>query len=145
MQGQLEADLEDPEGGVRPEYVVHDHDAGAVHHADAHGGTCPRREVVGIGDRARAQLVQVEVRVPQLQQAGTELIFVRVPVLLNKAMRLERLEQTVHSRPSQAEAVRQLADAEAPRAACECFQDRCGAVDGLNRAASSIFARIRHC
>ena len=48
--------------------------------------------------RAPAQLVEVEVGVAELQQAGAELVLVGVAVLLDEAVRLQRLQQAVDGR-----------------------------------------------
>ena len=81
-----------------------DHDdARAVHHADAHRGVGARGEPLGVDERAAAQLVEVEVGVAELQQAGAELVLARVAVLLDEAVRLKGLQQTVdrgRGRPS---------------------------------------------
>ena len=61
VQRKLQAHLEHAERGVRPEHVVDDDDACPMHHADPHRGPSPRGEMVGVGDRSRAQLVEVEV------------------------------------------------------------------------------------
>ena len=87
MRGQLGADLEDLERGVGPEDVVDDGDRRAVQDADAHGGAGAGGEPLGVHERARAQLVEVEVGVAELQQPGAELVLVRVAVLLDEAVR----------------------------------------------------------
>ena len=92
---QLGADLEDLERRVRPEDVVDDDDARAVHHADANGRVRPGCEPVGVDSERDPQLVQVEVGVAELEQARAELVLVRVAVLLDEAVGLERLEQAV--------------------------------------------------
>ena len=92
------------------------------------------------------QLVgHAETYVAQLQQAGPELIFVRVTILLDEAMGLQRLEQAVHGRPGQAKPVGELAHAQPARTAGERFQDGRRTVDRLDRAALSLLFRIRHC
>ena len=58
-----------------------------------------------------------------MQQAGAQLVLVRVAVLLDEAVRRERLQQAVDRRPREAELVGDLADAEPPRAAREGLQD----------------------
>ena len=146
MQRKLEADLEHPECRVRAENVVHDHHARAVHDADPNRGARPGGEVVGVGDRARTQLVQVEVGVAKLKQARAELVLVGMAVLLDETVGLERLQQAVDSRPGEAEPVGQLADAEAPWTAGEGLQDRRRPVDRLDRSTPSLaWVRIRHC
>ena len=84
-----------------------------------------------------------------MQQAGAELVLVRVAVLLDEAVRLERLEQPVDRRPREAELVGELADAEPARAAGERLEDARRAVDRLDRAAppgtGRLFSQIRHC
>ena len=74
--GQLGADLEHLEGGVGAEDVVDDDDRGAVQHADADGRLRAGGEPVGVDERARAQLVVVEVGVAEVQQPGAELVLV---------------------------------------------------------------------
>ena len=88
-------DLRDLQRGAGAEDVVDDHDGRRVHHAHAHCGVGSLRQPLGVDDRARAQLVQVEVGVPQLEQAGAELVLVRVSARPDEAVRLERLEQAV--------------------------------------------------
>ena len=137
MRRQLRADLEDLEDGVRPEHVVHDHDRRAVQDADAHGLAARLREPLGVHDRARAQLVVVEVGVAEVQQPRAELVLVGVAVLLDEAVRLQRLQQPVHRGPRQAELVGELADAEPARPAGERLEDPRRAIDGLDRAAAA--------
>ena len=111
-----------------------DDDRGAVHHADPHGGVGALRQPLGVDDRAAAQLVQVEVGVAELEQSGAELVLVGVPVLLDEAVREQRLEQAVDGGPGEVEPVGELAYAEASRARRERLQDARRAVDGLDRA-----------
>ena len=102
--------------------------------------------MVRMRDRAGAQLVEVKVRVPELEQARTELVLVRIAVLLHEAVRLKGLEQAVDSGPGEAETFRELADAEPAGSARQRLQDRRGAVDRLDRrAALASCAIIRHC
>jgi hypothetical protein len=82
----------------------------------------------------RAQLVVVEVGVAEVQQAGAELVLVGVAVLLDEAVRLQRLEEPVDGRARHAELVGELRHAEPPRARGEGLQDPRRAVDGLDRA-----------
>src|SRR5207237_5795100 len=112
VKRQLDADLEHAEGGVGAEHVMDHDDARAVHHAHAHSRPGPARKMVRMRDRAGAQLVEVKVRVPELEQARTELVLVRIAVLLDEAVRLKGLEQAVDSGPGEAETFRELADAE---------------------------------
>ena len=68
-----------------------------------------------------------------------------VAVLLDEAVGLERLEQAVDGRRGEAEALRELGDAEPPRAAGEDLEDPRGAVDRLDRAALGELARWSRC
>ena len=81
----------------------------AVQHADAHRGLRLRsaRRSAWTSERA-AQLVEVEVGVAEMQQPRPELVLVGVAVLLDEAVRLERLQQAVDGRPRHAELVGQL-------------------------------------
>src|SRR5207245_2838791 len=80
------------------------------------------------------------------EQARTELVLVRIAVLLHEAVRLKGLEQAVDSGPGEAETFRELADAEPAGSARQRLQDRRGAVDRLDRrAALAGCAIIRHC
>ena len=106
MHGQLGAHLEDLKRGVGPEDVVDDDHGGAVHHADAHGGVRALGETLRVHDRAAAQLVQVEVGVAELEQPGAELVLVGVAVLLDEAVREQRLEQAVDRGPRELQAGR---------------------------------------
>jgi len=100
-----------------------------VQHADAHGLAGAVREPFGVHERARPQFVEVEVGVAQVQQAGAELVLVRVAVLLDESVRRQRLEQAVDGRSREAELVGDLADPEPPRTAPEDLQDARRAVD----------------
>ena len=113
MRGELRADLEHLERRVGPEHVVHDRDRRAVQHADADGRAGALREPLGVHDRARAQLVEVEVGVAEVQQPGAELVLVRVAVLLDEAVRRQRLQQPVDGRAREAELIGELAHARA--------------------------------
>ena len=145
MGGQLRADLEDLERGVGAEDVVDDDDGGAVENADAHGGVGAVGQPLGVDERAPAQLVVVEVGVAEVQEAGAELVLVGVAVLLDEAVRLQRLEQAVHGRPGHAELVGELRHAEPPRAGGERLEDARGAVDGLDRAPRAAGREIIDC
>ena len=92
----------------------------------------PQREQLRPGQRARAQLVQVEVPIAQVQQLRPQLILVAVGVLLDQAVRLQRPQKPVHGPLGEVEPDRDLADAEAPGAAAQGLQNADGAVDGLN-------------
>ena len=113
-------------------------DRRAVQHADADGGAGALREPLGVHDRARAQLVEVEVGVAEVQQPGAELVLVGVAVLLDEAVRLQRLQQPVHGRPREPELVGELAHAEPPRPAGQRLEDARRAVDRLDRPAPSL-------
>ena len=56
-------------------------------------------QALRVDDRAAAELVEVEVRVAELEQARAQLVLVGVAVLLDEAMREERLQQAVDGRP----------------------------------------------
>ena len=148
VRGQLRADLEHLEDGVGPEDVVHDDDGRAVQDADAHGRLRARREALRMHERARPQLVVVEVGVAEVQQARAELVLVGVAVLLDEAVRLQGLQQAVDGRPRHPELVGELRHAEAPRPGGERLEDPRRAVDGLDRAPPATGAQIiciRHC
>ena len=134
MGGQLRADLEHLEGGVGPEDVVDDDHGRSVEDADANGGLSAGGEPLGVDERARAQLVVVEVGVAEVQEAGPELVLVGVAVLLDEAVRLQRLEQPVDGRAGHAELVGELRHAEPPRAGGQRLEDPRRPVDGLDRA-----------
>ena len=89
-------------------------------------------QVVGPGERAAAQLVDVQVDVPELEQRGAELVLAALGLLLDEAFLLERLEQPVHRALGEPEALRQLGHAEPARAAAQRLQDRCCSLDGLD-------------
>src|SRR5260370_20745195 len=108
MQWQLQAHLEDAECAVGTEHVVDDDDARSVHHPTPDRRAGSRGQPVRIRDRARAQLVEVEVRVAELEQAWPQLVFVGVPVLLYESVRLQRLEQPVDRRARPPQPVGQL-------------------------------------
>ena len=105
MEGEEGADLEDLKARVGPKDVVHHEDAVAVGGAHSHGFLGARREQLRPGERARAELVQVEEAVAELEERRTELVLVAVGVLLDEAVLLERPEEAVHSRLRQAEAL----------------------------------------
>jgi len=55
-----------------------------VHDADPHGGVRSAREPLGVDDRPRPKLIEVEIGVAELEQAGPELVLVRIAVLLDE-------------------------------------------------------------
>jgi hypothetical protein len=142
---QLGAHLEDLERRVRAEDVVDDHHRGAVHHPDSHGGVRALRESLGVHYRAAAELVQVEVGVAELEQARSELVLVRVAVLLDEPVGEKRLEQAVDGGAGELEPVRELAHTQPPRSRREGLQNASSAVDGLDRAALGRTLTIRYC
>ncbi len=144
MQRQLQSDLEDAERRIGTEYVVDDHDARPMHDPDPHRRARSRGQPVGIRDRAGAQLVEVEIRVAELEEPGPELVLIGVPVLFYESMRLQRLEQPVDRWTRQPEPVGQLADAQPAGPARERLEDCGGAIDRLDRRTPG-FVIIRHC
>ena len=85
---------------------------------------------------------------PRCSRPGAELVLVGVAVLLDEAVRLQRLQQPVDGRPRHPELVGELRHAEPPRAGGQRLQDPRRAVDGLDRApraAGSEIIRVRHC
>jgi hypothetical protein len=138
------APTEHLERGVRPEDVVDHDDVRAVHHAHAHGGLRALGQPLGVHDRATAQLVEVQIRVAELQQPGAELILVRVAVLFHEPVGLQRLQQSVHGRTREPQPIGQLADAQPPRPAGERLENARGAIYGLDHS-SALGCAIRHC
>jgi hypothetical protein len=133
VDGQLGSDLEHLERGAGAEDVV-DHDHGrSVHDADAHRCGGALGESLGVDDRAPAQLVEVEVGVPEMEQARAELVLLGIAILLDEAVRLQRLKQSVDGRPGDVETLGQLADTQAPRPAGEGPEDPRRAIDRLDR------------
>ena len=61
MKRQLQTDLEHTKGGIWAEHVVDDHDACAVHDANANRSPGAGCQVIRMADRARPQLVEVEI------------------------------------------------------------------------------------
>src|SRR6476661_1995921 len=102
--------------------MVHNDHIGAVHNPDADSGGRAKGEPIRVTDRARAQLVQVQVRVAKLEKARAKLVLVGVLVLLDKSVGLERLQQAVHRRSRQTEAVSQLAHPQATRSAGQSLE-----------------------
>jgi hypothetical protein len=98
VQRQDRAHLEHLQARVRPEDVVDDERPIAVRHGDAHRLADPRREELRPCERARAQLVQVEIAVPELEELWAELVLVRVEVLLDEPVLLERPQEAVDRR-----------------------------------------------
>ena len=132
MHRQQRADLEQLQARVGPEDVVHDEDAARVRHADADRLADAGREQLRPGERARAELVQVEIAVPELEELRAELVLVGVEVLFDEAVLLERPEQAVHRRLRQPDPVGEVGEAQPPRVLAERLQDAHGTVDGLN-------------
>ena len=121
---------------------MHDNGRSAVHDTDADSGLGAHRKLGGVRDRARTQLVDVEIRVAELEQARTQLVFLRDAVLFDEPLSQQRLQKTVHGRTREAELVGQLADAQPPRTTGECFENCGGAIDRLDGGRSPA---IRHC
>jgi len=132
VQRQERTHLEHLQARVRPEDVMDDEHALAVGDADADRLADPRGEQLRPRERARPQLVEVEVAVPELEQLRAELVLVGVEVLLDEAVLLEGAEQTVDGRLCEPDAVGEIAQAEAPRMLSERLQDPHRAVDRLN-------------
>jgi hypothetical protein len=128
----LSADLEDLQRLVRTEDVVHHDHARPVHHADSNRGVGALGQSLCGDERPRAQLVEVQVGVSELQQPGPELVLPRPAVLLDEAMGLQRLQQAVHGGRRQLESQSQLGHAEAPRTSRERLEDASCAVDRLD-------------
>jgi hypothetical protein len=100
---ELGADLEDLQCLVRTEDVMHHDHARAVHHAHSDRGVGALGEPLGWDERPRAQLVEVEVGVSELQQSRPELVLARRAVLLDEAVGLQGLEHPVHGGQRQLE------------------------------------------
>ena len=93
-------------------------------------------------DAPPSQLVDIEERVAELEQPGTELVFLGVGILLHEAVDDERLEQPVDGGTRKPEPIRQLTDPKALRSTGQGLQYRRRPVNGLDRG-TSVF--IRHC
>jgi len=132
MHRQKRADLEQLQARVRSKHVVDDQDAARVRDADADRLAHARREQLGPGERTRAQLVQVEIAVAELEQLRAELILVGVEVLLHEAVFLERPEQAVDRGLREPDAVGEVGEAEPPRMLAEGLQDADSPINGLN-------------
>ena len=150
MRRQLSSHLRDLQSGVRPEDVMHHDHRRSVHHPHAHGRIRPLGETLGVHDRAAAQLVQVEVRIAELKQAGAELVLVRIAVLLDEAVRLERLQKPVDGGSCEPQPIGELAHSKPPRATPQGLQDAGRAVDRLDHSplrATPLCSvpSIRHC
>jgi hypothetical protein len=125
---------------------MHDDDARPVHDPDPDGSVGAAGEPIGVDERARAQLVEVEVGVAELEQPRAELVLVGVAVLLDEAVCLERLQQAVHGGAGEVETVGDLADAETAGTARQHLQNAGRAIDRLDRAATlGLASAIRHC
>jgi len=133
VQRQDRAHLEHLQARVRPEDVVDDERPIAVRHGDAHRLADPRREELRPCERARAQLVQVEIAVPELEELWAELVLVRVEVLLDEPVLLERSQEAVDRRLRQPDPVREVAQAEAAGMLAQGFENTDRPVHGLNR------------
>ena len=83
--------------------------------------------------RPRAQLVQVEVAVAEVQELRPELVLVAIRMLLDEIVGLQRAQEPVHRALGQPQANRELADAKAASAATQGLQDANRAIDGLNQ------------
>jgi len=129
---QERADLEQLQARVRPKDVMDDEDASRVRDADAHRFADARREQLRPGERAGAELVQVEVAVSELEELRAELVLVGVEVLLDETVLLQRPEQAVHGRLREPHPVGEIGEAEPPGMLAERLENAHGTVDGLN-------------
>ena len=75
-----------------------------------------RAEQPGLGDgggRVRgsgSQLVEIQIGVAELQEAGTQLVLAGIPILLDEPMGLECLEQAMNGGGRELETLRELGD-----------------------------------
>ena len=127
--------------------MVHDDHLRTVQDADADRGLRARGQALGMHDRPPAQLVEIQVGVAEVQEPRPELVLAGIAVLLDEAVDLQRLEQAVHGRPRELEAVGELADAQPARPGGQRLEDRRRTVDGLDRPPARGRGRraIRHC
>ncbi len=107
MDRKLGSDLEHLKGGVRAEHVMDDDYARAMHDTDPDRGRGALGEALGMDDRAAAELVEIEVRVAEMQEPGAELVLLGLVILLDEPVRLQRLEQAVDGRACDVRAGRQ--------------------------------------
>jgi hypothetical protein len=133
MDRQQGADLEHLQARVGAEDVVDDEHAAGMGDADADRLADACREELGPRKGAGAQLVQVEVAVPELEQLGAQLVLVGVEVLLDESVLLQRPEQAVDGRLREADAIGEVREAEPPGMLAERLEDAHGPIDGLNR------------
>jgi len=132
VQWQQRSHLEHLEARVRAKHVMDDEDAVAVGHPDADGLADARREQLRPCERARPQLVQVEVAVAELEELGAELVLVRVEVLLDEPVLLQGPEQAVHGRLRESHPVGEITEAETAGMLAERLEDADRPVHGLN-------------
>jgi hypothetical protein len=144
---ELSSDLEDLKRGVRPEDVVDDDHIPPVHHSNSDRGVSPLGETLGMNQRPGSELVEVEIGVPELEQASAELVLIGVPILLDEPMSLQGLKEAVHGRTGESEPIGDLADPQTPRPAGQNLQNPRGSIHRLNRrpAAGLRSCSIRHC
>ncbi len=133
MQGQQRPDLEHLQARVRPEDVVDDEHAVRLRNAHAHRLADARREQLRPRERTRAELVQIEVAVAELEQLRPELVLVGVEVLLDEPVILKRPQESVHRGLRETHPVGQVAQAEPARMLAERLEDAHRAVYRLNR------------
>jgi hypothetical protein len=112
--------------------VVDDDHALAVQRADADGFAAAAREPVGPRDRARPQLVHVEVAVRELEQRRAELVLARLGILLDQPLGLERAQEPVGRPLGQAEPLGEVGHPQPALAAGQRAKDRRRSLDGLD-------------
>jgi hypothetical protein len=72
---QLQPDLGDLKAAPRAEDVMEDDHRAPVHDPNPDRVAGPGRQAVGVGDGAGSQLIEVQVRIAELEQARAQLIF----------------------------------------------------------------------
>ncbi len=117
---------------------MYDEHAVAMRHPDPDRLAGAGRQQLGPRERPRAQLVQIEIAVRELEELRTELVLVAVGVLLDEPVVVEGAKEPVHRALREAESVGELADAEPSGAAREGTEDASGSIDGLNHRDSIV-------
>src|SRR6266849_229102 len=123
MQRKHRADLQDLQARVRTEDVMDDEDTLAVGYADPDGLVGPSRKQLGPGERACAQLTEVEVAATELEELRAELILVAVRVLLDEPVLVQRPKEPVDGALREPEPVGKLAHTEAARTGRQGLQN----------------------
>ena len=123
MDRKLRSDLKHLKDGVWTKHVMDYDYHRAMHDPDPDRRRGALGEPLGMDDRTASEFVEVQVRVSEMKEPGSQLILLGLVILLDEAVRLQRLQQAVNSWACDLQPVGQFAHTKPSGSTCQGAKD----------------------